>query len=159
MSPAQFPQFLPGTSPAEARLSPKEAEWVELWGSKTSLDSRTERPTCRLAWPPTLSLSDKSYRVAVWARCPWRGKHFIKLKCFYNGGTETSAQCGIHGHHARFPLPDCPTPQSCKPRGLSQRTSGAARRDSLPPKSSPQFYTHYSPECLLLALTPPVWGP
>lgn len=105
-SPAQFPQFLPGTSPAEARLSPKETEWVELWGSKTSLDSRTERPTCRLAWPPTLSLSDKSYRVAVWARYPWRGKHFIKLKCFYNGGTETSAQCGIHGHHARFPLPE-----------------------------------------------------
>lgn len=65
-----------------------------------------------------LSLSDKSCWVAVWAKCPWRGKHFIKFKCFCNGGTEARGQCGIHGHHARFPLLDCPTPQSCRPRGI-----------------------------------------
>lgn len=69
------------------------------------LDSRKARSTCRRAWPPTPSLSDKSCLVAVWARRPWRGKHFIKLKCFWDGGTETRGQCSIHRHQARSPLP------------------------------------------------------
>ena len=134
---------------------------MELWGSETLgwtvLDSRTARPTCQLAWPPTPSLSDKRCRVAVWARCPWRGKHFIKLKCFCNGGTETSAQCGIHRHHASFPLPDSPTPQSCGPTGLSQRTPGAAR--PLCPQNLAPNSRHTVLLVSALALGPTCLGP
>lgn len=130
---------------------------MELWGSETGLDSRTERPTCRLAWPPTCcQLRATGWQCGQGARVG--GKHFIKRKCCYNGGTETSTQCSIRGHWARFPLPDCATPQSWEPKGLSQRTPGACRGDSVPPESSPQLHTHHSPECLLVAFTPSIWG-
>lgn len=135
LEPSLTPQAPSWHRPRRAGGPPEEGEG-ELWGSETRWDSRMARPTCRVGWPPTPSLSDKSCWVAVWARCPRRGKHFIKLKCFCNGrGAETRGQCGIRGHHARFPLLDCPTLQSCRPKGILCPQNLAPNSTHTPPLS------------------------
>lgn len=144
-----LPQAPSWCMPAGVLAQPEGGE-VELRGSETRLDSGMARPTCRVGWPPTPSLSDKSCWVTVWARCPQREKHFIKLKCFCDwagGRTQTRSQCGIRGHYARFPLLDCPTPLSCGPKG----TFGP---QNLAPNS-----THTTLSVCSWLLAPSVWGP
>lgn len=107
-----------------------------LLGEK-GLDSRKAGPTCRRAWPPTPSLSDKSCVVAVWARRPWRGKHFIKLKCFWDGGTET------RGQHPQAPgqVPAAGTVPLCSPvdpKDSLKDAQGCQRGASLPPDRAPR---------------------
>lgn len=126
---------------------------MELRGSETRLDSGMARPTCRVGWPPTPSLSDKSCWVTVWARCPQREKHFIKLKCFcdWEGGREGGDR---DKKPMRHPWALCQVPTA----GLPHSAVLQAQGDFRPPESSPQFYTHSS-ECLLLAFGPICLGP
>lgn len=141
-------------------LSPEEVERVDLYGvlSLGWTDRWQDPPIGWLGHPlPLHQIGDAGWQCGQGSR----GGGSISLSLSASavcvcveGGTETRGPCGIHGHHARFPLLIYATLQSWRPKGLPQRTPGAARGDSLPPESSLNFYTSpvpvlgFGPTCL-----------
>ena len=154
----QFPKCLPGTDLQRKRLRPLQAEGLE--------------PCCRGGWTagrqgppvggPGHPLPPCQIRAAWW-QCGQGarggGNISLSLSASGMGGQRQEADAASIGTMPGPRCRDCPTLQSCGPKGLPGRMPRAVKgAHSLPLDRAPRS-PHQTPLCLLLALALPVRAP